>query len=139
VIVVEDLNVAGMVRNHCLGRVISDAAWRMLLTFLAYKCVWYGRGLIRVDRFYPSSKTCSACGHVVERLPLDVRKWTCPSCQTEHDRDVNAAKNILASGLDVARKSKVSGSGVSQHVFRNVLQSELKEKVSVVKPGIRLL
>jgi putative transposase len=139
VIVVEDLNVAGMVRNHCLARVISDAAWRMLLTFLAYKCAWYGREFVKVDRFYPSSKTCSACGHVVERLSLDVRKWTCPSCQAKHDRDENAAKNILASGLDVARKSKVSGSGVSRHVLRNVLQSELKEKSSVVKPGIRLL
>ena len=139
VIVVEDLNVAGMVRNHCLARVISDAAWRMLLTFLAYKCAWYGREFLKVDRFYPSSKTCSACGHVVERLPLDVRKWTCPSCNAEHDRDENAAKNILASGLDVARKSKVSGSDVSRHVLRNVLQSELKEKSSVVKPGIRLL
>ena len=139
VIVVEDLNVVGMVRNHCLARVISDAGWRMLLTFLAYKCAWYGRELIRVDRFYPSSKTCSTCGHVVERLPLDVRKWTCPSCQAQHDRDENAAKNILAAGLAVARKGKVCGSDVSRHVLRNVLQSELKQKSSVVKPGIRLL
>ena len=139
VIVVEDLNVAGMVRNHCLARVISDAAWRMLLTFLAYKCAWYGREFVKVDRFYPSSKTCSACGHVVERLPLDVRNWTCPRCQAEHDRDENAAKNILAAGLAVARKGKVCGSGVSRHVLRNVLQSELKQKSSVVKPGIRLL
>jgi putative transposase len=135
VIVVEDLNVAGMVRNHCLARVISDAAWRMLLTFLAYKCAWYGRELIKVDRFYPSSKTCSACGHVVERLPLDVRNWTCPSCQAQHDRDENAARNILAAGLAVS----VSGPGVSRHVLRNVLRSGLKEKSSVVKPGIRLL
>jgi putative transposase len=135
VIVVEDLNVAGMVRNHCLARVISDAAWRMLLTFLAYKCAWYGRSLIKVDRFYPSSKTCSACGHVVERLPLDVRKWACPACQAEHDRDKNAARNILAAGLAVS----VSGPGVSRHVLRNALQSGLKEKCSVVKPGIRLL
>ena len=139
VIVVEDLNVAGMVRNHCLARVISDAAWRILLTILAYKCAWYGRELIKVDRFYPSSKTCSACGHVVERLPLDVRNWTCPSCQAQHDRDENAAKNILAAGLAVAQKSEVSGPGVSRHVLRNVLQSGLKEKNSVVKPGIRLL
>jgi putative transposase len=135
VIVVEDLNVAGMVRNHCLARVISDAAWRMLLTFLAYKCAWYGREFVKVDRFYPSSKTCSACGHVVEHLPLDVRKWTCPCCNAEHDRDENAARNILAAGLAVS----VSGSGVSHRVLRGAVQSELKEKYSVVKPGIRLL
>ena len=135
VIVVEDLNVAGMVRNHCLARVISDAAWRMLLICLAYKCEWYGRELIKVDRFYPSSKTCSACGHVVERLPLDVRNWTCPSCEVKHDRDENAAHNILAAGLAVS----VSGSGVSHCILRNVVQSELKEKCSAVKPGIRFL
>ena len=135
VIVVEDLNVAGMVRNHCLARVISDAAWRMLLTFLAYKCAWYGRELIKVDRFYPSSKTCSACGHVVELLPLDVRNWTCPACQVQHDRDENAARNILAAGLAVS----VSGPGVSHRILRGAVQSGLKEKCSVVKPGIRLL
>jgi putative transposase len=135
VIVVEDLNVAGMVRNHCLARVISDAAWRMLLTFLAYKCAWYGRELIKVDRFYPSSKTCSACGHVVEQLPLDVRNWTCPACQVQHDRDENAARNILAAGLAVS----VSGPGVSHRILRGAVQSGLKEKCSVVKPGIRLL
>ena len=132
VIVVEDLNVAGMVRNHCLARVISDVAWRMLLSFLAYKCEWYGRELVKVDRFYPSSKTCSACGHVVEHLPLDVRNWTCPACQAEHDRDENAARNILAAGLAVS----ASGSGVSHRVLRNVMLSELKEECSVVKPGI---
>jgi putative transposase len=135
VIVVEDLNVAGMVRNHCLARVISDAAWRMLLTFLAYKCAWYGRELIKVARFYPSSKTCSACGHVVEQLPLDVRNWTCPACQVQHDRDENAARNILAAGLAVS----VSGPGVSHRILRGAVQSGLKEKCSVVKPGIRLL
>ena len=135
VIVVEDLNVAGMVRNHCLARAISDAAWHMLLTFLAYKCAWSGRELIKVDRFYPSSKTCSACGHVVERLPLDVRNWTCPSCQVQHDRDENAAHNILAAGLAVS----VCGPGVSHRIFRGSVQSGLKQKSSVVKPGIRLL
>jgi putative transposase len=135
VIAVEDLNVAGMVHNHCLARVISDAAWHLLLSFLAYKCAWYGRELIKVDRFYPSSKTCSVCGHVVEHLPLDVRHWTCPSCKAQHDRDENAARNLLAAGLAVS----VSGPGVSQHVLRNVLQSGLKEKCSAVKSGIRLL
>jgi putative transposase len=135
VIVVEDLNVAGMVRNHCLARVISDAAWRMLLSFLAYKCAWYGRNFVKVDRFYPSSKTCSACGHVVEHLPLDVRQWTCPACKAEHDRDENAARNILAAGLAVS----VSGPGISQRILRGAVQLGLKEKCSVVKPGIRLL
>jgi putative transposase len=136
VIVVEDLNVAGMVRNHCLARVISDAAWRMLLTFLAYKCAWHGRELIKVDRFYPSSKTCSACGHVVEHLPLDVRKWTCPSCQAQHDRDENAARNIKAAGLAV---DSVCGSGVSHRVLRNSVLSELKQKPVSREPGIPLL
>jgi putative transposase len=136
VIVVEDLNVAGMVRNHCLARVISDAAWRMLLTFLAYKCAWYGRELVKVDRFYPSSKTCSACGHVVEHLPLDVRKWTCPSCQAQHDRDENAARNIKAAGLAV---DSVCGSGVSHRVLRNSVLSELKQKPVSREPGIPLL
>jgi len=138
-IVVEDLNVAGMVRNHCLARVISDVGWRMLLSFLAYKCAWYGRSLIKVDRFYPSSKTCSACGHVVEYLPLDVRKWTCPGCRVQHDRDENAAKNILAAGLAVARKGEVCGSDVSHRVLLNAVQSELKQKNSNVNSGIRLL
>jgi len=136
VIVVEDLNVAGMVRNHCLARVISDAAWRMLLTFLAYKCVWYGREFVKVDRFYPSSKTCSACGHVVEKLPLDVRSWTCPACQTQHDRDENAARNIKAAGLAVV---SACGSGVSHRVLRNAVLSELKQESVSREPGIRLL
>jgi putative transposase len=136
VIVVEDLNVAGMVRNHCLARVISDAAWRMLLTFLAYKCAWYGREFVKVDRFYPSSKTCSACGHVVEYLPLDVRKWTCPDCQAEHDRDENAARNIKTAGLAVV---SACGSGVSHRVLRNSVLSELKQEPVSREPGIRLL
>ena len=125
VIVVEDLNVVGMVRNHCLARVISDAAWRMLLIFLAYKCAWYGREFVKVDRFYPSTKTCSDCGHVVERLPLDVRNWTCPSCQAQHDRDENAARNIKTAGLAVV---SACGSGVSHRVLRNSVLSELKQE-----------
>jgi putative transposase len=125
VIVVEDLNVAGMVRNHCLARVISDVAWHMLLSFLAYKCVWYGRELLKVDRFYPSSKTCSTCGRVVEHLPLNVRNWTCPGCQAEHDRDENAARNILAAGLAVS----VCGPSVSHRVLLNSVHLGLKQKL----------
>jgi putative transposase len=138
VIVVEDLNVAGMVKNHKLARVISDAAWRMLFTFLAYKAEWYGRTFLKVDRFFPSSKTCHCCGHVVEKLALDVRSWTCPNpaCGAVHDRDENAAINILAAGLAVARKSEVCGPDVSQCILRSMLQSGMKQKTSSVSLGI---
>ncbi|MFE9956641.1 RNA-guided endonuclease InsQ/TnpB family protein [Micromonospora sp. NPDC005299] len=98
-IVVEDLNVAGMVRNRCLARAISDVGWAEFRRQLEYKCQRYGRTLIVADRWYPSSKTCSSCGHLLSELSLSTRTWTCPACRTRHDRDVNAAKNILAAGL----------------------------------------
>ncbi len=124
VIAVEDLGIAGMLKNRSLARVISDAGWRMLLTMLAYKCAWYGRELVRVDRFFPSSKTCHACGVVVESLPLSVREWTCSACGVVHDRDVNAARNILASGHEVA----VCGPGISHRLLRKSVQLGLKQK-----------
>ncbi len=108
VIAVEDLNVRGMGKNHALARALSDAALGEFLSMLRYKCEWYGRELRTVDRFYPSSKRCFDCGHVLEELPLDVRVWTCPECGKVHDRDENAAKNILAAGQAVtARGGKV--------------------------------
>ncbi|GLZ11672.1 transposase [Actinomadura sp. NBRC 104425] len=99
VIAVEDLTVRTMVRNHSLARAISDASWRELRSMLEYKAAWYGRTLVAVDRWFPSSKLCSACGTLQETMPLHVRSWTCTACGTAHDRDVNAAKNILAAGL----------------------------------------
>jgi len=101
-VVIEDLSVRNMLRNHCLARAISDAAWSDLRGMLEYKADWYGRDLIVIDRFYPSSKTCSACGHVAASLPLNVRAWDCEQCGARHDRDVNAARNILAAGLAVS-------------------------------------
>ncbi|MEU5937917.1 RNA-guided endonuclease TnpB family protein [Micromonospora sp. NPDC047548] len=98
-VVIEDLCVRNMLRNHRLARVISDAAWSDLRRMLEYKAAWYGRTVIPVDRWYPSSKTCSACGRINTTLTLNVRTWTCPGCGTEHDRDINAARNILAAGL----------------------------------------
>jgi len=98
VICVEDLNVRGMTKNHGLARALSDAALGEFLSMLEYKCEWYGRELRTVDRFYPSSKRCSDCGHVLEELSLAVREWDCPECGKHHDRDENAAKNILAAG-----------------------------------------
>ncbi|OHV42438.1 transposase [Parafrankia colletiae] len=98
-VAIEDLSVRTMVRNHALARAISDASWSELRRMVEYKAGWYGRELIAIDRFYPSSKTCSACGSIVEKLPLDVREWACHACGAVHDRDINAAKNILAAGL----------------------------------------
>ncbi|MEO3776513.1 RNA-guided endonuclease TnpB family protein [Micromonospora sp. B11E3] len=98
-VVIEDLSVRTMVRNHSLARAISDAAWSELRSMLEYKAAWYGRTVVAVDRWYPSSKTCSACGLLHPAMPLSVRSWTCLGCGAGHDRDVNAARNILASGL----------------------------------------
>lgn len=102
VICIEDLSVRNMVKNHSLARAISDAAWSELRCQLGYKAEWYGRTVVSIDRFYPSSKTCSECGAIIEKLPLNIREWVCPKCGASHDRDVNAAKNILAAGLAVS-------------------------------------
>lgn len=99
-VVIEDLAVRNMLGNHCLARAISDAAWRELRAMVEYKCQWYGRDLVVVDRWFPSSKVCSACGALRDGMPLDVREWECP-CGATHDRDVNAAVNIRAAGLAV--------------------------------------
>jgi len=100
-IAVEDLAVKNMMKNHKLAQAIADASWSELLRQLEYKCQWYGRTLVKIDRWFPSSKRCGNCGHVVDKLPLDVREWDCPECGTHHDRDINAANNILAAGLAV--------------------------------------
>jgi len=101
VICMESLAVKNMVKNHCLAKAISDVGWGEFVRQLEYKSQWYGRTLITLDRFYPSSKTCSACKHVRDSLTLDIREWVCPECGTVHDRDTNAVRNILAEGLSV--------------------------------------
>ena len=101
-VMIEDLGVRNMVKNHSLARSISDAGWAQLRSMLEYKADWYGREIVAIDRWYPSTKTCSACGHLLASLPLNVREWTCPACGAVHDRDVNAAKNVLAVGLTVS-------------------------------------
>lgn len=98
-ICMEDLNVKGMQRNHCLAQAVSDASFGMFLTQLEYKCKWYGVNLIKIDRFAPSSKPCGKCGYVYKGLKLSERSWTCPECGTHHDRDFNAACNIKEFGL----------------------------------------
>lgn len=126
VIVAEDLCIKGMVRNRSLARVISDAGWSELFRQLEYKSGWYGRTFVKVDRFFPSSKTCSACGFIAGRLPLDVRHWICPTCGKEHDRDVNAARNILAAGFAVS----ACGPDVSQRILRDAMRSGLKQELA---------
>jgi putative transposase len=102
VIAVEDLAVKNMVQNRKLAQSISDASWGELVRQLEYKSEWYGRELVKIDRWFASSKRCSNCGHVVQRLPLNIREWDCPECGYHHDRDVNAAINVLAAGQAVS-------------------------------------
>ena len=98
---VEDLNVKGMIKNHKLSKHIADASWGNFVTLLQYKCDWYGKELVKVNRFYPSSKTCGDCGWINQELKLSDREWICKSCGVVHDRDVNASRNILKEGLKI--------------------------------------
>ena len=98
-IVMEDLAVKNMVKNRKLAKSISDASWSTLVSMITYKSKWYGRTFHQIDRFAPSTKLCSCCGHNLDSIGLDVREWTCPGCGTTHDRDLNAAQNILDIGL----------------------------------------
>jgi putative transposase len=139
-IVIEDLAVRNMVRNRRLARAISDCGWSEFRRQLAYKCERYGRRLIVIDRWYPSSKTCSACGHLLAELSLSTRHWTCPACGTRHDRDINAAKNILAAGLAVARGSPgdACGAGV-RHSGSSRVHSAAKQEPWPARAGIPAL
>ena len=107
-IAVENLAVKNMIRNPSLAKSIADAGWGQFLDMLSYKAHWFGRELLEVDRFYPSSKSCGGCGFIVDTLPLDVRSWDCPACQATLDRDVNAAGNILREALRSGRQSPIT-------------------------------
>ncbi|WP_328513205.1 transposase [Streptomyces mirabilis] len=128
-IVIEDLTVRNMVKNHRLARAISDAAWSEFRSMLEYKAAWYGREVIAVDRWFPSSKLCSACGTLQDTMPLNMRTWTC-DCGTTHDRDVNAANNLLAAGLAVT----VCGAGARPQRSTPDRQSATKQKPSRREP-----
>jgi len=121
--VIEDLAVSNMVGNRCLARAISDAGWRQCRQMLEYKARWHGRQVIAVDRWFPSSKLCSVCGALAAAMPLNARTWTC-ACGATHDRDVNAARNILAAGLAVT----VCGAGVRPQRSTPGGQSVTKQK-----------
>ncbi|MGG5308399.1 IS200/IS605 family element RNA-guided endonuclease TnpB [Enterococcus sp. DIV1304_2] len=98
-ICIEDLNTKGMLRNHKLAKSISDVSWSSFVTRLQYKADWYGRNIIEVDKWFPSSQICSNCGHKDGKKSLEIREWTCPVCHVHHDRDINASINILTEGL----------------------------------------
>jgi putative transposase len=138
--VIEDLNVSGMVRNRHLARAIADCGWGEFRRQLEYKCERYGRRLVVIDRWYPSSKTCSACGHRLTELSLSTRQWSCPSCGARHDRDVNAAKNILAAGRAVARGSPGDACGAEvRHSGSSRVRSAAKQEPRPARAGIPVL
>ena len=101
-ICIESLSVKAMAKHPTLAKAIHDVGWGEFVLQLEYKATWYGRTLVTINRWYPSSKRCHACGHVLDSLTLDIRQWTCPACGVAHDRDVNAAQNILAVGRTVS-------------------------------------
>ncbi|WP_108307563.1 IS200/IS605 family element RNA-guided endonuclease TnpB [Metalysinibacillus jejuensis] len=101
IICIEDLNTKGMLRNHKLAKSISDVSWSSFVTKLQYKADWYGREIIKIDKWFPSSQICSDCGHKDGKKSLKIREWACPICHTHHDRDINASINILTEGLRI--------------------------------------
>ncbi|GAA4624865.1 RNA-guided endonuclease TnpB family protein [Actinoallomurus vinaceus] len=134
IIVIEGLAVKNMVKNRRLARVISDAGWGEFRRQLEYKAERAGRTVVVIDRWYPSSKTCSACGHLLTELSLSTRHWTCPTCRTRHDRDINAAKNILAAGRAVAGETPgdACGAGVRRQGL-SLPQSALKQETRAAR------
>jgi putative transposase len=116
VIMVESLAVKNMMKNHCLAGAIADCSWFEIVRQLLYKSSWYGRQIVQIDRFFPSSKTCSGCGYIKQTMKLSEREWDCPACGEVHDRDVNAARMILKQGLAQLRlerpKDKLADSGI---------------------------
>ena len=140
VIVLEDLAVRNMARNHSLAGSISDCGWGAFRRMIEYKAERAGRRVIVIDRFYPSSKTYSACGHLLASLSLSTRHWTCPSCGTRHDRDVNAAKNILAAGLAAVRSDPGDACGADvRHPGTSRVRSAVKQEPRPARAGIPVL
>nr|DAX40841.1 MAG TPA: endonuclease [Caudoviricetes sp.] len=129
-ICIEDLNVKGMVRNHRLAKHVADASWGSFVAMLSYKAEWNDKKVVKIDRFYPSSQTCNVCGHInKETKDLSVREWECPSCHSHHDRDVNAAINILRVGL-----KQYTSAGTADYTGGEEVRAVLSESHSSVKP-----
>lgn len=128
-ICIEDLNVKGMERNHRLAKSITDASWGNFVSMLTYKAEWNGKKVVKVDRYFPSSQTCNVCGYVNKQTKdLSVREWECPVCHTHHNRDVNAAINILRFGINHTSAGTVDYTGGEE------IRADLSESRSSVKP-----
>ena len=128
IICIEDLNVKGIVKNHCLAKSVSDASWGTFVNMLTYKAEWNDKKIVKIDRFYPSSQTCNVCGYVNKDIKdLSVREWECPHCHTHHDRDVNAAINILRIGLNNTSAGTVDYTG-GEELRADLLESHSSEK-----------
>ncbi|ARV58109.1 transposase [Nostocales cyanobacterium HT-58-2] len=133
VVVVENLNVKGMVRNHKLAKAISDTGWGTFVNFLSYKLERNGGKLVEINRWFPSSKLCSNCHYQINELPLDVRTWICPSCGTHHDRDGNAAMNIRAEGIRMLSSSGTGEANANGEKVRPIRGRKPKMRHSSVK------
>ncbi len=132
---VEDLNVKGMIKNHKLSKHIADASWGNFVTLLQYKCDWYGKELLKVNRFYPSSKSCGDCGWINQELKLSDREWTCKSCGVVHDRDVNASRNILKEGLRNISAGTVEYKG-GEEIRPTLLAHSVKPEAQPIAFGV---
>ena len=106
---IEDLNVKGMIRNHCLAQSISDVSWSGFINKLTYKAEWFGKTILKIGRFDASSKLCNVCGYKFKELSLYIREWECPSCKTLHDRDKNASINIKKIALNNLNTAGTAG------------------------------
>ena len=127
-IYIEDLNVKGMTKNHRLAKSITDASWGSFVSMLTYKAEWNNKKVVKVDRYFPSSQTCNVCGYVNKDIKdLSVREWECPHCHANHDRDVNAAINILRIGLNNTSAGTVDYTG-GEEVRTDLLESHSSEK-----------
>lgn len=133
VIVLEDLAIKSMVKNHNLAQAISDVSWGSFISMLKYKAAWHKRQVIQIDRWYPSSKTCSSCHHLLPSLSLSTREWACPSCGEVHDRDMNAAKNILRQGLNI-----MSGLGIKSDTKQKLTEALVLKAGSTMSENTRL-
>lgn len=145
VIHLEDLNVSGMMKNRKLSRKIHETAWSTLSGMISYKANYAGRTVNKISRWFPSSKTCSCCGYKLDKLPLDIREWECPSCETHHDRDLNAAKNILNQGQKDLYGSTTSVASIEEGLnipktlmkFANKIERSV-QKNSLQRDGVKL-